>query len=58
MVKVTYGHLNVITTGNATRLCMSDGNWADPDVLECESEQFLQLLSQVYQQVRFSDWYT
>ena len=36
-----------ITAGTATRLCMMDGNWADPDVLECESQQFLQLLSEV-----------
>ena len=37
----------LITVGNATRLCMMDGNWADPDVLECESQQFLQILLQV-----------
>ena len=37
----------LITTGNATRLCMSDGNWADPDVLRCESEQFRQIGVQV-----------
>ena len=26
---------------------MMDGNWADPDVLECESQKFLQILSEV-----------
>ena len=26
---------------------MSDGNWADPNVLECESEQFRQIVVQV-----------
>ena len=36
-----------ITTGNATRLCMMNGMWADPDVLECNSQQFLEILSQV-----------
>lgn len=36
-----------VTVGTATRLCMTDGNWADPDVLECESQQFLQILSEV-----------
>ena len=37
----------LITVGNATRLCMMNGIWADPDVLGCESQQFVQILSQV-----------
>ena len=37
----------LITAGNATRLCMMNGMWADPDVLGCESQQFLEILSQV-----------
>ena len=36
-----------LTAGTATRLCMMDGNWADPDVLECKSQRFLLLLSEV-----------
>ena len=40
-------YLYWLTAGTVTRLCMIDGNWADPDVLECESQQFLQILSEV-----------
>ena len=36
-----------MTAGIATRLCMKDGNWAEPNVLECESQEFLQILEQV-----------
>ena len=30
---------------------MMNGIWADPDVLGCESQQFLQILSQVYKTI-------
>ena len=34
--------------GNATRLCMGDGNWTEPNVLECESLQFLRIRLEVF----------
>ena len=35
------------TTGVATRHCMMNGTWAEPNVLKCESQQFHQIRLQV-----------
>ena len=35
------------TPGIATRLCMMNGIWAEPNILECESQQFYDLRLQV-----------
>ena len=34
-------------TGVATRHCMMNGTWADPNLLKCESHQFYQIRLQV-----------
>ena len=39
---------DIVFAGNATRLCMGDGNWTEPNVLECESLQFLQIRLEVF----------
>ena len=38
------------TPGIAARLCMMNGNWAEPNILECESQQFYDLRLQVTSQ--------
>lgn len=39
---------DIVFAGNATRLCMGDGNWTEPNVLECESLQFLRIRLEVF----------
>ena len=42
------------TVGIATRLCLMNGIWAEPNILECESHQFYKLRLQVSAQCM---WY-
>ena len=34
-------------TGNATRMCLPDLTWADPDVTNCQSRVFVDIMERV-----------
>lgn len=36
-------HLLISISGNATRFCSSDSNWGEVNVLNCTSQEFVQL---------------
>ena len=42
-MRITNDYHSLSTSGNATRLCNSDGQWSEDNVLNCTSREFIEL---------------